>query len=228
MKAIILAAGRGERMRPLTSQTPKPLVRVGDTTLIEHALYEVRKAGIKDVVINVHHLADQIMQHCGDGTLYDLRIHYSIETELLNTGGGIYHALPMLGDSPFIALSADVWTDYPLSQLVHKKIDVAHMVLVNNPDFHAEGDFGLDEKNIVQNDAPNKFTYANIAVLHPRVFCDENTFVFPLSRVLRQAIAKGVVTGELFLGEWHNVGTMVQLEQLRAIFSTQKPLQTND
>ncbi len=108
MKAMILAAGRGERMRPLTVTTPKPLLRVGDITLIEHALMEVQKAGITDVVINVHHLRDQIMNYCGDGSAFGVRIQYSVEENLLETGGGILSALPLLGDHPFLVLSADV------------------------------------------------------------------------------------------------------------------------
>lgn len=218
MKAMILAAGRGERMQPLTTHTPKPLVSVGKTPLIDHALSEIKKANIQDVVINVHHLGDQIRAHCGDGKKYGLHIQYSIETELLNTGGGIYRALPLLGASPFIALSADLWTDFPLATLIQKQVNYAHLILVKNPDFHAKGDFGLDKNGIVHNNAPQQFTYANIAVLHPRLFAHNTEMIFPLSRPLRYFIEKKCVTGELYSGVWHNVGTV---EQLAAISNSQ-------
>lgn len=217
MKAMILAAGRGERMRPFTLKTPKPLLPIANTTLIEHALYQLRLAGIFDVVINVHHLGEQIIQHCGDGASMGMRIQYSIEETLLETGGGIYQALPLLGDQPFLVLSADVWTDYPLKQLTQikqKNRRGAHLVFVDNPAFHPEGDYGLDEKGIVRLDTPIKYTYANIAVLHPHLFCDEKAGVFPLSTVFRRAILRGAMTGEHYRGVWHNVGTPADAEQL--------------
>ena len=222
MKAMILAAGRGERMRPLTAQIPKPLVSVRNTTLIDHALQQIRKAGIQDVVINVHHLGDQIIKHCGDGASYGLHIQYSVEPELLDTGGGIYRALPLLGASPFIVLSADVWTDFPLATLTQKHVDCAHIVLVKNPDFHPNGDFGLDAEGIVHNRAPQQFTYANIALLHPNLFQHTTETVFPLSRPLRYFIEKESVTGELYSGEWHNIGTMEQLEKVITDTDTDK------
>lgn len=215
MKAMILAAGRGERMQPLTTQTPKPLMSVGDTTLIDHTLMTVKKAGICDVVINVHHLKDQITRYCGDGAQYGLSIRYTIEETLLDTGGGIFNALPLLGDSPFIVLSADVWTDYPLSKLAEKSTHTAHVVLVDNSDFHPSGDFGLDDLGIVHNIAKRQLTYANIALLHPQLFSHEAAGIFPLSRVLRTAIEKSIVTGEYYDGKWHNVGTVRDLTVLR-------------
>ncbi|OGT41263.1 MAG: hypothetical protein A3F13_05375 [Gammaproteobacteria bacterium RIFCSPHIGHO2_12_FULL_40_19] len=214
MKAIILAAGRGERMRPLTLKTPKPLLSVGNMTLIDHALYQLRIAGITDVVINVHHLGEQIMQHCGDGSAIGMCIQYSIENELLETGGGIYQALPLLGDKPFLVVSADVWTAYPLKQLTQKNVSGAHLVFVDNPDFHPKGDYGLDSKGIVHFDTSIKYTYANIAVLHPDLFRDEKAGVFRLSTVFHRAIKKGVMTGEHYTGVWHNVGTPNDLERL--------------
>ena len=211
MKAMILAAGRGERMRPLTLTTPKPLLRVGDTTLIDHALIEVRKAGITDVVINVHHLGDQIIRHCGDGTAYDLQIQYSIEDELLDTGGGIYRALPLLGLNPFLLLSADIWTDFPLHFLTQQSVEAAHLVLVDNPDYHSTGDFGLDENNVVRRNTSQQFTYGNIGVFHPALFQHEKPGIFPLRSVLFPAIEKGLVTGERYAGRWNNVGTQQEL-----------------
>jgi MurNAc alpha-1-phosphate uridylyltransferase len=214
MKAMILAAGRGERMRPLTDTTPKPLLPVGNTTLIEHVLHEVKKAGVTEVIINVHYLGNQIMQHCGDGSRYGLTIHYSIEETLLDTGGGIFNALPLLGHAPFLLLSADIWTDFPLSELVNKSVNAAHLVLVNNPPFHSQGDFGLNAANKIEKNSATKLTYANIGVIHPDLFKDETAGVFPLRKVLFPAIEEGLVTGEHYRGQWYNVGTVEELKKL--------------
>lgn len=211
MKAMILAAGRGERLRPLTLTTPKPLLKIDGVALIDHVLQSVRAANITDVVINVYYLKEQIMQHCGDGSTYDLHIQYSTEETLLETGGGILNALPLLGDSPFLVLSADVWTNYSLLSLTQKKINAAHLVFVKNPDYHAKGDFGLDKNNIVCADAAEKFTYANIGILHPCLFHNASPGIFPLRQVLLPAIARGEITGEVFCGEWHNIGTVKDL-----------------
>lgn len=215
MKAMLLAAGRGERMRPLTLTTPKPLLPVGDITLIDHALKQLKLAGFRDVVINVHYLGEQIMTHCGDGSRFNLSIRYSIEETLLDTGGGIYRALPLLGDEPFLVLSADVWTDFPLRTLMQKKISGAHLVFVDNPVFHSVGDYGLDESGRVHLDAAVNYTYANVGVLHPKLFDDFSAGVFRLSAVFNRAISENAVTGERYAGVWHNVGTQDELACLR-------------
>jgi MurNAc alpha-1-phosphate uridylyltransferase len=214
MKAMILAAGRGERLKPLTLKTPKPLLPVGDTTLLGHVLSQVRKAGITDVVINVHHLGDQIIQYSGDGSAFGLKIQYSVEDTLLETGGGIFQALPLLGSNPFLVLSADVWTDYPLEQLITKKTNGAHLVFVDNPDFHPAGDYALDQAGFVHTDLPNKLTYANVGLLHPDLFCEEKSGVFRLSSVFQKAIMNKQVTGERYAGVWYNVGTQEELNNL--------------
>ena len=215
MKAMLLAAGRGERMRPLTLTTPKPLLPIGDITLIDHALKQLKLAGFREVVINVHYLGEQIIAHCGDGSRFDLSIQYSIEETLLETGGGIYRALPLLGDEPFLVLSADVWTDFPLHTLMQKKISGAHLVFVDNPTFHPVGDYGLDENGRVHLDGVVRYTYANVGVLHPRVFDDFSAGAFRLSSVFNGAILKNAVTGERYSGVWHNVGTPDELSCLR-------------
>lgn len=215
MKAMILAAGRGERLKPLTVITPKALMMVGRTTLLAHLLHQLRNVGIQEVVINVHHLREQIIEYCGDGNAFGLRIHYSIEEELLETGGGIFQALPLLGDEPFLVISADIWTDYPLEKLMTRSTAFAHLVLVDNPDFHTTGDFNLDDDNIVRNTVPKQLTYANVGVFHPTLFRGEKAGVFRLSHVLQPAIAKGVVTGERYDGPWFNVGTSKELAALR-------------
>lgn len=207
MKAMILAAGLGKRMQPLTLTTPKPLLKVGNTTLIDHALQQLQLAGIKEVMINVHHLGDQIITHCGDGSAYNLKIHYSVEDILLETGGGIFQALSFFNNEPFLVMSADVWTDFSLKKLLTIKTKAAHLIFVDNPEYHPAGDYGLDEHGIVQLHSDKKFTYANIAVIHPSLFDGEKHGVFKLSSVFKKAIEKKNVTGEYYSGEWFNVGT---------------------
>lgn len=221
---MILAAGRGERLKPLTTITPKPLLKIGNTTLIGHVLRQIQAAGITEVVINVHHLGDQIIQYCGNGSAFGLTIQYSIEEELLETGGGIFRALPLLGDQPFLLMSADVWTNYPLEKIIHKKVSHAHLMFVDNPDFHVSGDYGLDEKGFVRDDLADKLTYASFGILHPSLFAAEKEGIFRLTRVLKPAIEKHLVTGERYSGEWYNVGTQKELLALQAIaFSKTEP-----
>lgn len=215
MKAMILAAGLGKRMQPLTLTTPKPLLKIGDTTLIDHALSQLQRAGISEVVINVHHLRDQIIQHCGDGSQYNLKIYYSIEETLLETGGGIFQALPLLGDETFLLLSADVWTDYPFKKLMQRKIDYAHLVFVDNPNYNLKGDYSLDKNGFVRDDLPNKLTYASFGILNPAIFYAEKPGVFRLFSVLKKFIAQGVVTGEHYTGVWHNIGTQQDLSLIQ-------------
>lgn len=215
MKAMLLAAGRGERMRPFTLTTPKPLVPVGETTLIDHALKQLKLAGFRDVVINVHHLGEKIIAHCGDGSQFGLSIQYSIEETLLDTGGGIYRALPLLGDAPFLVLSADVWTDFPLHTLRQEKISGAHLVFVDNPSFHPQGDYSLGRDGSVHFDGEKKYTYANVAVLHPFLFDGFTEGAFRLSQVFHRAISENKMTGEHYAGAWYNVGTPDELRCLR-------------
>lgn len=215
MKAMILAAGRGERMMPLTHDTPKPLLKVGEYTLIEHTLLNLRRAGISEVVINVCYFAEHIMNRLGDGARYDMSIAYSEEKAgLLGTGGGILQALPLLGDAPFMVVSADIWTDYPFAHLKTVPCPVAHLVLVDNPAFHTTGDFGLQD-NVITNTPPKK-TYASFAVFNPALFQQHAPGYFSLIDVLKAPIAAGQVTGEYYAGMWKNVGTPALLEEVRA------------
>jgi len=215
MKAMILAAGRGERLKPLTAITPKPLLMIKNVTLLGRLLMQLYSAGIREVVINVHHLADQIVQYCGTGERFGLSIQYSAEETLLETGGGIFNALPLLGEAPFLVVSGDIWTSYPMASLIDKKTSSAHLVFVDNPEFHLKGDYALDENNIVRDDLPNKLTYANIGVFHPAFFEKQSDMIFKLNALLKPAIAAGKITGEHYLGEWYNVGTPVELERVR-------------
>lgn len=206
MRAMILAAGRGTRMQQLTEHTPKPLLKVGGRYLIEYAIAALKNAGIVEIVINVSYRAEQIQSALGAGERYGVAIHYSEEAEPLETGGGILKALPMLGPEPFIALSADVISDYPLHQLPKKPAGLAHLVLVDNPLFHPHGDFCLMGQHITL-EGENKLTFGNIGVYDPALFADCKPGVFGLGGLLKEASKRQQVTGEYYQGLWHNVGT---------------------
>lgn len=208
---MILAAGRGERLRPFTDHTPKPLLEVDGKPLIVHHLDALVKAGIKDVVINVWYLAEQIIEKLGDGQRFGVNIQYSVEETLLNTGGGIVQALPMLGTAPFIVLSADILSDFPLRTLPTAPAGLAHLVLVDNPEYHAVGDFGL-QRGVVNVTSQQKFTYANVGVYRPEFFVNAPRGAFALGVLLRQHIANHLVTGQYYNGMWHNIGTPSELE----------------
>lgn len=216
MKAMILAAGKGERMLPLTNATPKPLLVVKGRPLIVHHLLALAAAGITEVVINVWHLGEQIVAALGDGSEYGVQIHYSVEPQLLNTGGGIVHALSYLGNEPFLVLSADIFTDFALATLPHNPTRLAHIVMVDNPDYHDEGDFQLDHGTIkiVGN---NKQTYANIGVYRREFFVQAPLGAFGLGDLLRKHIAAGLVTGQYYNGSWYNIGTPVDLEMVNTL-----------
>jgi N-acetyl-alpha-D-muramate 1-phosphate uridylyltransferase len=204
MKAMILAAGRGERLRPLTDHTPKPLVSVRGKPLISYHLERLAAGGIRDVVINISYLADQIKTALGDGSDYGLTIHYSFEPTVLETGGGIYQALPLLGPEPFMVINSDIWTDYPFERLIQKKLTgLAHLVLVDNPSHNPDGDFNFENK---------KLTFSGIRLCHPDLFanCCPGYFTFP--PLIYQQLDK--VTFEHYQGEWRDIGT---LESFQAV-----------
>lgn len=215
MRAMILAAGRGERMRPLTDTTPKPMLQVAGKSLIEYHLDSLVELGVRDVVINLAWLGGQIRADLGDGERWGVRIQYSLEEEgALETGGGIFKALPMLGAEPFIVISGDVWSEYRLRDLPSLATnDVAHFVLVPNPEFHERGDFGLRQGRVIEA-AQFRYTYANIGVFRPEFFAACQPGKFPLAPLMFDWIRKGQVSGELFEGRWCNVGTPAQLRQL--------------
>jgi N-acetyl-alpha-D-muramate 1-phosphate uridylyltransferase len=218
MKAMILAAGRGERMRPLTDRTPKPLLEVCGRRLIEYHLDAIARAGIREVVINLSWLGDQIRTALGDGSRYGLTIHYSEEGPVaLETGGGIFAALPLLGAEPFLVVSGDIWTEYPLGDCAAKlaAADVAHFVLVPNPDFHSTGDFAIDNGRLVG--YGERHTYANIGVFRPEFFAGCSAGRYPLGPLMHDWIGRGRVSGELYPGPWHNLGTPGQLADLISV-----------
>lgn len=222
MKAMILAAGLGTRMRPLTDHTPKPMLPVLGKPLIAYHLEKLAAAGIKDIVINCAYLGEQIREFVGDGARWNSHVFFSREIEPLETGGGIFQALPLLGNDPFLVINADVWLDYPLWELVtHDYPAMAHLVLVPNPPHHKKGDFLLENGQWVNAidehiDAQESYTFSGLSVLRPQLFAGKLPGKFPLAPLLREAITKRQVTGELFDGYWQDVGTVERLQQLEA------------
>lgn len=209
---MILAAGRGTRMGMLTDITPKPLLRLGKYLLIEYSIFSLAKIGIQDIIINVSYLGEQIKQTLGDGSRYGVKIYYSEEPEALETGGGIYQALPLLGAEPFIVLSCDVVTDFSLQTLPTNPTGLAHIVLVNNPSYHPRGDFCLNEGKIYcGNDST--LTFSNVGVYRPELFASCNPGKFRLGPLLHEAIRQEKVTGEHYQGRWHNLGTPEELQK---------------
>ncbi len=222
MKAMILAAGKGERMRPLTLHTPKPLVRAAGTPLIEFHLRALAEAGFRELVINHAWLGQQIEEHLGDGARFGLSIRYSAEGEPLETGGGIFRALPLLGDEPFLVVNGDVWTDVDFRHLRRPLEGLAHLVLVDNPAHHPRGDFRLAGGQV--SDAAEgepSLTYSGIAVLHPRLFEGCQAGAFKLAPLLRQAMASGQVSGERFSGRWVDVGTHERLAEVERLLTAE-------
>ncbi|HEY0681144.1 MAG TPA: nucleotidyltransferase family protein [Steroidobacter sp.] len=219
MRAMILAAGRGERMRPLTDHTPKPLLPVAGKPMIQYHIETLAAAGVREIVINLAWLGQQIRAALGNGSQLGVRIHYSDEGDsALETGGGVFQALPVLagasGTEPFIVVSGDIWTEYPFADAMKNLADddVAHLVVVPNPDFHTRGDFGLADGRLL--DSGERYTYANIGVFRPEFFVGCKPGRFPIAPLMFDWIRKGRVSGELYHGVWHNVGTPKQLEQL--------------
>ncbi len=220
MKAMILAAGRGERLRPHTDITPKPLIQVGKHRLIEYHLLNLARAGISDVVINISWLADQIRETLGDGSNYSLNIIYSDEgDEALETAGGIINAMSHLGDEAFIVINGDIWCDYDLSALTGMTLEhEAHLVLVKNPEHNTEGDFAL-ENGLVKNSGENKLTYSGIGLYTPAFFGGIQPGKRALAPILRKKSDQSKVSGEIHNGEWVDIGTIERLAQLRSYLS---------
>ncbi|MCR4511222.1 nucleotidyltransferase family protein [Pseudomonas sp. 32.2.56] len=218
MKAMILAAGKGERLRPLTLHTPKPLVRAAGVPLIEYHVRALAAAGFTELVINHAWLGQQIEDYLGDGERFGVRIAYSAEGEPLETGGGIFKALPLLGDQPFVLVNGDIFTDYPFAQLRRPLSGLAHLVLVANPTHHAGGDFCLQGGQVSDAQAgEGNLTYSGLAVLSPALFAECQPGAFKLAPLLRQAMAAGQVSGEQFAGCWVDVGTHERLAEVERL-----------
>jgi len=225
---MILAAGRGERMRPLTDHTPKPLLPVAGRPLIVHHLEALRAAGVVEVIINTGHLGEQLPAVLGDGQRWGMRIAWSPEPpEALETGGGIFQALPLLGTEPFIVVNGDIWTDYPFARWIQPPLTpagLAHLVLVDNPPHHAGGDFALLENGRVVESGTARWTFSGMSVLRPELFAGCQQGRFPLGPLLRRTMAVGKVSGEFYQGGWRDIGTPQRLTELDAILSASQSL----
>ncbi len=224
MQVMILAAGRGQRMRPLTDNTPKPLLKIKNKAIIVYLIESLARAGFSNLVINYAHLGDQIVQLLGDGKNWGVQIEYSPEsTGGLETGGGIFKALPLLKSDPFIVVNADIWTDFSFTRLRQdacRNINgLAHLILVDNPEHNAEGDFCLQGDTVLES-GPRMLTYSGIAILRHELFASSNGGVFPLAPLLRDAMKTGLVTGEHYRGTWEDIGTPERLQALNNNFTS--------
>ena len=222
MKAMVLAAGRGERLRPLTERLPKPLVEAGGKPLIDWHLERLAAAGWREAVINVSHLAERIVAHVGDGARYGMRLAWSREAEPLETAGGIAKALPLLGNAPFLLVNSDIYCEYDFSRVkgIALKANLAHLVLVPNPAHHADGDFTLEGETVGNGRAP-RYTYAGVAVVSPAIVAGVRAGdKAPLGPLLRQAAGERRLSGELFRGVWTDVGTIERLTELRTLLAS--------
>jgi N-acetyl-alpha-D-muramate 1-phosphate uridylyltransferase len=216
MRAMVLAAGRGERMRPITDTLPKPLVQVAGKPLIAYHLERLAKAGIREVVINLSWLGDRIRASLGDGHDYRLSITYSDEGPVaLETGGGIFEALPLLGPEPFLVINGDTWSNIDYGRLALEDGATGRIVLVPNPTHHPRGDFGI-EGNVVVDREVDRFTYSGVAVYRPEFFAGCSPGRFPMLPLFKRAIAARLLRGELHRGEWCDVGTPERLAELDA------------
>jgi len=216
-KAMILAAGRGERLRPLTDRTPKPLLEIRGKPLIQYHIERLAHAGIVEIVINLAWLGSMIRDYLGDGARFGVRIDYSEEApHALETAGGIFRALPRLGPDAFLVLNGDVFTDYPLAHAALAPGREAHLVLVPNPPQHRQGDFGL-EHGLAVPSAPLQYTFSGIAVYRPQFFAHCVDGVFPLKPLLLRSMAARRCSAELYMGVWEDVGTPDRLKALNAL-----------
>ena len=215
MKAMILAAGRGERMRPLTDDTPKPLLKAGSKRLIEYHLLALRKAGITELVINTGWLGEQLPRVLGNGSQYNVSIIYSEEGyPALETAGGIIKALDQLGPEPFLVVNGDVFTDFHFGKLTLSGNDLGKLVLVPNPQHNAAGDFGLEKGKIVNGSRQEMLTFSGIGIYRPEMFEEFAQQRMPLKPVLDKAIDRRLLSGEVYKGRWMDIGTVERFRQL--------------
>jgi MurNAc alpha-1-phosphate uridylyltransferase len=223
MKAMILAAGRGERMRPLSNTVPKPLLKAGGRALIEYVIAALKEGGVTQIVVNHAHLGKQIIDYLGNGSKFGVDIVYSDESQgALETGGGIRKALPLLGEEPFIVINSDIWTDFPVASLPKHLSGLAHLVLTDNPPHHPEGDFYLND-SLVNLEGGTRLTFTGIGLYSPRLFSRMAEQSFPLAPLLQKAIVQGLVTGQYYNGRWIDVGTPERLDALDKLLSIEKP-----
>ena len=219
---MILAAGRGERLRPLTDHTPKPLLAAGGRPLIEHLIGGLVAGGITEIIVNTAHLGEQVETVLGDGARLGAEIRYSPEGEALETGGGIFRALPLLGDGPFLVVNGDIATDFPFGTLTRWRVGLAHLVLVPNPPHHPNGDFGLHAGKALDGGEP-RYTFGGIGVYRPELFEHCAPGRFPLAPLLRSAMAGEAVSAELYEGLWMDIGTVERLRDFDQYLRERQP-----
>lgn len=214
MRAMILAAGRGERLRPLTDSVPKSLVEVRGESLLERHLENVKAAGITTVVINLGWLGQKIVERVGSGSRYDLEVIYSDEgDDILETGGGIHNALPSLGGDPFLVVNADIYTDMAVPDIQLADDHLGHLVMVPTPDYRDHGDFDISER-LIRNGKRAAYTFSGVAIYRPEFFDGCEAGRFPLAPMLREAADRGQLSGSLYEGLWADVGTPERLAAL--------------
>lgn len=222
---IILSAGHGTRMLPLTQNTPKPLLKVGEYSLIEHHLIRLKQLGFINIVINIAYLGKQIRHTLGDGSKYGLSIQYSDEakTGALETAGGIKAALPMIKSDPFIVINADIWTNYDFSQLLTSFEKQACLVMVKNPSHNSNGDFAISKQGILSSDTQNRYTFSGIGVYRKSMFAQLNGGKQALAPVFRSLIKNGEIQGLVFNGQWQDIGTPERLEKIKNAYQPKPP-----
>ncbi len=220
MQAMILAAGKGERMRPLSLHTPKPLLQAGGKPLLQYHIESLVAASVDHIVINTGRLGEMIQDWFGDGDSFGVHIQYSHEgEEPLGTGGGIRKALPLLGDVPFILVNGDIWTDFDYRALPVRPDGLAHLVMVDNPAHNPAGDFAL-KGGLLSKSGQTLHTYSGIGIYDPRMFLGTDTQLFSLVPLLKQAMLNEQVSGQYFNGQWFDIGTPERLAQLDRLLAT--------
>ena len=219
MKAMILAAGRGERLRPLTDEIPKPLIKVAGKSLIEYHLENLAGAGFKEIIINTAWLPEKIHQQLGGGSDYGVSITYSDEGRALETAGGIINALPLLGDEPFVVINGDIWCDFDFSTWdmsalpkLNENIQ-SHLVLVKNPKHNQKGDFALQDC-LIKNSGDTMYTFSGIGIYSKKFFAEQTSGPTPLAPIIRKKCQDDLVSGQLYTGRWTDVGTTERLQEL--------------
>ncbi len=222
MRCMILAAGLGERLRPLTDHTPKPLIKIAGKSLLEHHLQRLKSAGYEEIVINLSYLGNMIQEQFGVGRHHGVHIDYSHEgKEPLETAGGIIHALPLLGNEPFLVINGDIWCEHSLSFPNLSSDKLAHLVLIDNPTHNPTGDF-VYEYGKIYNTGKNFLTFSGIGIYDPNLFKNYSHEKLALAPILRAAIDNEVVSAEYFTGKWFDIGTLKQLEQAQQYVSKVK------
>ena len=217
MKAMILAAGRGERMLPLTAHTPKSLLTVANKPLIVYHLENLAAAGFTDIVINVSYLGEQIITALGDGSRWNMHINYIVEKKPLEVAGGIINALHLLSDTSFITINADIWTDYPLANLKNTPVEYAHLVLTTTPDYYPQGDFSLADNRLIPALPHQGLIAMGITLYHPQFFAGMTPGIKPMGILWHQAVTRGELTGEHYQGKWFDVGTPERLNKVNQL-----------